>query len=51
LLLRCRTCRSCVRISATGENIKGVAFRPQASRRLSRSGVYVPPVVWLNPSS
>jgi hypothetical protein len=34
------------------QNIRGVAFRPQASHRLSRSGVYVSPVVlWLSPSN
>ena len=33
------------------ENIRDAAFRPQALRRLSRSGVYVSPVVWLSPSN
>jgi hypothetical protein len=33
------------------KKIRGVAFRPQASRRLSRFGVYVPPVGWLSPSN
>src|SRR6266566_7101274 len=30
------------------KNIRGIAFRPQASRTLSRSGVYVSPLVWLS---
>ena len=29
--------------------IRAVALLLQASRRLSRSGVHVPPVVWLSP--
>ncbi len=33
------------------KNIRAVAFRPQASSRLSQSGVYVSPVVWLSPSN
>jgi hypothetical protein len=33
------------------KNIRGVAFRPQASSRLSRFGVYVSPVVWLSLSN
>jgi hypothetical protein len=32
-------------------NSRGVAFRPQASSRLSRFGVYVSLVAWLNLSN